>query len=194
MTLKTPIEKFESNKLNSRKPVNCYENWFCKKMTCPRCRELRRDFFVKSGVEYAEQTQLDRHLVITFKIQSYADQWAWLSNNVRQLSKKMSGARVGPYIRVMSVGKKNCPHIHFLIGEKSLNKIVHILKMRFVNNIFDFHIKSVTSCDGLLGYFFDKNFIVSSHDPNRIKGLRLISASRPMPCGFPTYKRIQQMR
>lgn len=181
--------EFGSKTLNSRKPIGkCKRNWFCKKMTCERCIARRRDFFVKWGSYHADNNNLNTHLTLSFGCTKYDDPWLKIHSCSSTLSKKMSGIKAGPFIRVYGVGPKGGPHIHFLVNDKSIGKIIKIFKSDFSNKNNDALYTPAPCPEGLLGYFFDKNFVTSYSDPNRVKGMRLISASRPMPCCFPTYK------
>lgn len=198
----------DGSTLNSRKrPSRCSFNYPCKRMNCTNCIERRRRYFVVSGVLFSESRKLDTHLIISWRWRDHItwkdysgkkfvtelDQWPKLLNRSTVLSKTMSGIKAKPYIRVLAIGEKGCPHIHFLTTKAVAKKITKIYKKYWFDQA-DLKIDRVYDHRGLLGYFFDKNFLPTVNHPNKPKGIRLITASRPMPCGFPTNKAYRSLK
>ena len=191
--------------LNSRnKKIRCSDKFRCKRMTCEVCMRIRRRYFVENGVKFASVNALDTHLIVSWhwssivKMDNYhveQDQWLPLVVRTGILSKKMSGVKAKPYIRVLAIGKKGCPHIHFILSEAVANKVRKICDKRWGKKVETNHIR-IHDVQQLLGYFFDQNFLPTVNRLDRIKGIRLITASRPMRCGFPTRptKKIQVQR
>ncbi|WP_413289304.1 hypothetical protein [Bdellovibrio sp. HCB337] len=144
---------------------------------------------MEAGTRYALSKNLNFHLILSWpKNSAPADPWMRLCADSARLSKALSGAKAGPYIRVLSIGPKECPHIHFLVNEASLAKVICAFNKkcpRVGRKIFE---EKTYEVKELLGYFYDRNFLPSFNDPSRPKGIRLLSASKPMRCGFPSYK------
>lgn len=180
--------------LNSRKSkILCSYYRPCKRMTCENCRKTRREYFVDSGLILAKKHNLNTHLIISWNWSKCDENWLKLSDNVSRLSKKMSGIRIKPYIRVISIGEQGNPHIHFLTNSQTSEKIITSAYKLWSPESLVIYQSEANYPEGLLGYFFDQNFIPSYLDSNRIKGIRLLAASRPMRCGFPTYRDLQNL-
>ncbi len=183
--------------LNSRskKNIRCTVAYPCKRMTCiDGCVERRRAFFIHCGIFFGKQWDLDTHMTISWEWRKDNDNsWEIIISNMGKLSKFMSGLKVGKYIRVISVGTKGCPHVHLLVSKKTRDKIDKIVKKKW-SNTSTTHSVSLFNIEGELGYFFDQNFLVSQLDLKRIKGTRLLSAARPMPCCFPTFHHEKNFR
>jgi len=130
---------------------------------------------------------------ISFKNEiSNIDNFIKLISKTSILSKKMSGIKARPFIRVVAIGKKNCPHMHIICGANTMTKIEKICSKIWANQ-YEIVSNDIYNIDGLLGYFFDQNFYPTYFHPDRIKGIRLITGSRPMRCGFPSNKQIYEM-
>lgn len=203
----TSVYLNDGSTLNSRKSrIRCVFNFPCKSMNCKNCIKRRRAFFSGSGALFAAKNNLDTHLIVSWhwrnKIRfrdhttgedyfTEINQWPILMTRSALLSKRMSGVKAKPYIRVLAIGNEGCPHIHFLTTAMVAKKVIKICRI-FGDQV---KIKSdrVYDAKGLLGYFFDQNFLPTINHPNKIKGIRLITASRPMPCGFPTTKRLKSL-
>jgi hypothetical protein len=189
--LRSSGETLNSRSMRSR----CTECWPCKKMKCVSCRKRRREFFVRCGIIFSHQWCHTTHLVISWPWNSEVrNSWDVVVNSMDVLSKFMSGRKVGPYLRVTSVGPDGCPHVHFLVADITCEKIKRIVSQKWPAIATKVNSSQIHDFEGILGYFFDQNYIPSQNDPDRIKGIRLTSATRPMPCGFPTHKQERQIR
>ena len=166
--------------------IKCTQYWPCKRMTCSHCKKRRRHFFVQSGVLFALEKNLTEHLTLSWIPLKNQDSWRLLSQRMGTLAKALSGVKPGPYIRVCSIGPRKCPHVHFLVSKETARKICLVAKRKWPRRSPISQTK-VFNPEGLLGYFFDHNFLPSFLDSERIRRMRLISASRPMICGFPTF-------
>lgn len=190
LELKTPGRALNSSKYSQNetiylaKPkVKCSASRPCKRMRCSHCITVRRRYFIEEGYYHAKLKKLNTHLVISWTKSD--EPWMRLYSNMSKLSRLMSGRNVGAYIRVTSVGPNGCPHVHFLVNGASSKKINSLTKKAWPKKLSDLYEEAISDTETLLGYFFDRNFLPSYNDPNRIKGIRLVSASRPMRCGFP---------
>lgn len=167
--------------------IPCSKRWNCKRMTCQSCKSTRREYFVNCGLLFGKQWQLDTFVTISWKwIDGWENSWYVAINNMDKLSKNLNSKRIRPYIRVLAVGSKNCPHVHFSLTKTHLQKLIKVVAQVWRREEVDIQIKPIHNLKKLMGYFFDQNYLVSQLDPDRTKGVRLITASRPMPCGFPT--------
>lgn len=190
-----------SSKLTEKCPLNsalrknrCSPNRNCKRMSCRKCAKLRRDYFIKCGLLCGTQWALDSFVTVSWKWSDDSDNsWCIAINNMDKLSKKMNSNRIRPYIRVLAVGKKNCPHVHFSISKSHSQKLAAVVTQIWKKRAVNIQIQPIQDLEGLMGYFFDQNYLVSQLDPNRVKGIRLITASRPMPYGFPNIKSLAQV-
>lgn len=177
--------------LNSRSKFKCTKSWPCKRMSCLYCHYRRRWFFVERGLLHAQQKKLNTHVIVTWPKEELQDAWDTVINNTRVLSKTLSGCKAGPFIRVISTGSRSkTPHVHYLVNERTaslIKRIVHKtwLPLKRARRRVIVKIDNTYKVKGLLGYFFDQNFIPACLDPNRIKGIRILSASRPMRTCFP---------
>ena len=180
--------------LKSRKScIKCRPVRPCKRMTCESCIKRRRQFYINCCSIFGQQWQLKVHLIISWEWRKqFEDSWPIVIKSMSKLSKLMAGRRVGKYIRVISVGSRGCPHVHLLVSTATQAKILRIIEKAWSQNKVKFEVKSIFDLDGISGYFFDENFLLSQNDLNRIKGTRLVSASRPMPCCFPSFKQEKQ--
>jgi hypothetical protein len=169
----------------------CLENRRCKRMTCGTCRAIKRRFFIIEGTRFAHERGLSRHLTIKWRKTSPEEAWPRVVSATSTLTRAMSGRKAGPYIRVIDLGKDEriTPHVHFLVSEHTAVEIERIARKKFSEQR-SVNIKNdpVYEVSGLLGYFYDKNAVPSFLDPGRFKRIRIISASRGMPCGFPKPK------
>lgn len=102
------------------------------------------------------------------------------------MSERLTG-RVGPFIRTLAIGlRKEAPHVHYLIRPdraEMLEKLVKKYAPEGTRKFID--VEAAYDVSGLLDYFFQKNFLPSVTDPNRIKGVRLISGCRGITYGYP---------
>lgn len=190
MKKQNPKREFDSHTLNSTKTVFlCSDNRPCKRITtCSKCNEKRKNLFIHAGIVFSKQWCLDHELVVSWSIAEDMSAWETLITSMQQLSKLMSARNVGKYIRVISVGPKGNPHVHFLVNSETAGHIESITKKKWPSNQSNTLITKLHNVEGKLGYFYDVNYAYSMHDPNRIKRTKLISASRPFPCGFPKPK------
>lgn len=176
--------------LNSRKTsIRCRPLRPCKRMNCESCIKRRRQFFINCCLLFGQQWQLTSHLIISWEWnKDFENSWPVVIGAMSKLSKLMSGRKVGKYIRVISVGAMGCPHVHLLVSTATRNKIIQIVQKEWPQNKVKIQNKYIYDLNGISGYFFDENFLISQNDLNRIKGTRLVSAARPMPCCFPSFK------
>lgn len=174
---------------NSRKrAVRCLPGWPCKRIICQHCREIRRKFFINEGTLYVEQRGLFTHFVVGWPLLHVSHSpWDKLFKLVPPLAKTFSGLKVGPYIRTLGIGDNGCPHMHFLV-RPSVSDAMKEAAYKHGPKETDVFIGAVTEPAGLLGYFFDNNFVPTFLNPERPKRFRVLTASRGMPCGFPTVK------
>lgn len=182
--------------LNSRKKIRCVVTRPCKRMDCFNCRQKRREFFVNAGLAFAKEKKLDLHLVISWRETTYQDSWLRLAERSRILSKSLSSLKIGAYIRVLCVdeiGYERFPHMHYLINHQSVEKFEKVYVKKLKRPRSSMFVTDAYEIEGLLGYFFDQNFLPAHRDLERIKGTRIISASRPMRCCFPTYQLEKQL-
>lgn len=189
--LQSPKFKFKSpeGSLNSTYPkIKCTKNWNCKRMQCETCAYKRKQFFVNCGLICTKQWGLDTFVTISWRWQNPANNsWCVATSNMSKLSKKMTCKRIRPYIRVLAVGNKNCPHVHLSLSKLNAQKLLLMCPKLWGKKV-NIDSKPITDAAELLGYFFDQNFLISYKDHRRVKGIRLLSASRPMPCGYPSFK------
>ncbi len=199
----TPVYLNKGYTLNSRnKKIRCSPpNFYCKRIECETCMNLRRDWIVWNGCELAKKNNLNIQMVVSFnwwvKIQrkdevTDVDNLQRLIANASTLAKKMSGVKARPYIRFIAIGKKGCPHFHFILSKSTADKIEKISKKIWMNKAV-IETSAVYDVKNFLGYLVDQNFFPTYFHPSKIKGTRLISASRPMKCGFPSNEQIYKM-
>lgn len=174
---------------NSRKRprIRCIPSWPCKRMVCSVCVRRRREYFINSGTQFSKRNHLESHVVVSWPLQQDEDPWLVLVQRMPELSKALSSAPVGPYIRTLGVGAEHCPHVHFLVRCDSSLLIKKTID-GWDNWKCNLHIDSVYDVEGLLGYFYDQNFLPAYNNPARAKRIRILSASRGMLCGFPKLK------
>jgi hypothetical protein len=191
---RTHLDTDREVSLNStKKKVKCTKGWYCKRMVCDRCFRHRRDFFVERGAIHAREKGLSKLVTVAWLRQGPSDPWMRLTSLSSSLSKTLSGMRAGPFIRVLSLGeRKGTPHIHYFVGDKTAGLIRAVARRKWSGKV-QVQIKDAHNTGGLLGYFFDRNFRPSYLDPDRIKGIRLLSASRPMRTGFPTRQQSREL-
>lgn len=179
--------------LNSRKPrIKCTRSWPCKRMACLSCRMRRRTFFVARGSAHSRKYGLSRFVTVSWVFVGSGDSWLKLVSLNGDLSKTLSGMRAGPFIRVISIGERaRTLHAHYIVRETTADIIQQVVRKKWAQ-IARVHMKPIANIYGVLGYVFDQNFLPSYFDLERIKGIRLLSASRPMPTGFPTSRTREQ--
>lgn len=188
--------KHSGESLNSRKSkIICTPRRRCKRMACDTCKEIRRNYFVTSGLQFAITNNMNTHLVLSWGKKRKGCNWLYLLSNISRLSTRVAGVKIRPYIRVISIGPEGCPHVHLLTTFEAASRITALARKLWGRKIKSFS-KELNRIDpdaaNVLGYFFDMNFIPSFFDETRIKGIRLISATRPMRCGFPSKRSDQQ--
>ena len=173
--------------------VICTRRWPCRRLTCKRCYVKRRGFFVYSGLEHIKSCDLDTFLTLSWIGSTDENVWGQLLTDARMLFKAMSGKMRWHYIRVLSVGvEKRTPHIHIILGEAAASVISKLSKSRWPESI-RLNIKQMDNPHGLLGYVFDQNYKLGFLDQTRPKGVRLLTASRPMETGFPTGQQLKKL-
>jgi hypothetical protein len=168
--------------LNSRYRIICTESRPCKRMFCVQCYKKRRAFFISKGRQLIVHNKLDCFATLSLTCDTDGP-WGSVTRVTPKLSKQMSG-KIGKYIRCISIGEgASTPHIHYILskmaGEK-LDQITFVMKERS-----SFCKEKIFDSSGVLGYMFDQNFMYTFLLPDRPRRIRLLSASRQMPCGFP---------
>ncbi len=162
----------------------------CKRKSCEQCMKRHRQYFVEMGEFYTIQRGLNLHATISWlKRNCNDDPHIMCVALAHNMSKALSG-KIGPFIRVTGIGrKKGTPHLHYLVRYE----VGELLKSRAEQHSPPGSIvwkdkKVVYDHRGILGYLFDQNFTLAALDPERIKGMRLISGSRGMTYGYPRKK------
>ena len=152
-------------------------------MKCRECVSKRRNHFIYTGVKFSSHHGLNRHVVINWNSPQF-EEWPHLLKLSSELAKLSSG-RIGKYIRCLGMGKQSrTPHIHYLLTEDGEAQLE--LRARAQLWMKHFFSSCVPDPEGLLSYFFDRNFIPTFDDRERPRGIRVLSASRGMPCGYPS--------
>ncbi len=165
----------------------CLRERPCKSMRCSRCQAKRRSLWIAKGVAYAHKHGLYFSATVAWPLGEGESSWWKLLALTSELSKRLSGRKLGKYIRSLGVGARGCPHIHYLASYEGAQKIRIAARIRKLPKP-DVCIEQVDP-GRWLGYLFDQNFLPAFLDPERPKGVRILSASRGMPCGFPTARR-----
>lgn len=182
----TPIDTARAT-LKSGSQVICSVRRPCKRMRCPRCISIRRWFFLRSASRYSEAAGLNHHVVISWPLEDKESPWLKLVAGRRNILSPLSGHR-GKYVQVFALGLKcRTPHVHLVVGEKLSRRLVRVVRSSI---LFCPRVKvdDIWDSEGLFGYLFDQNFLPSFNDSERPRYIRLISSSRGMKCGFPTYR------
>ncbi|MGE0525672.1 MAG: hypothetical protein AB7G93_11300 [Bdellovibrionales bacterium] len=146
-----------------------------------------------------KRLDLRLHCTITLHHSDFDDPWLRLPT-LSSLLTDCLNKKIGPFIRTLALGRsKRTPHVHYLIRPSSAETLEALIREHFPDGSRAF-IDSQPAYDvpSLLDYHFRQNFLPTATDPNRIKGLRLISGSRgEMTFGFPQsvhWKRLQSER
>lgn len=182
--------------LKSSKPtIRCTKTRPCKCIkNCEICRKIRREYFIQTWAVFGKQWRLDTHVMITWKQSPDNHSWNILLNAIQRFSKFGSGRRFGKYVRVISVSEDGAPHVHILTNKKTSIDILRLVKSKWKLNNNSVKVDPEYDIEGLLGYFFDQNFLFSFCDPERPKRIRLLSGSRPASCGFPSHENKARMQ
>lgn len=174
--------------LNSRKKkIKCTDTRPCKRIiNCEVCRNIRRNYFISQGERFLHKHSMNSFVTVAWPLKDGEDLWSKLWSYIDRLAIGRS-IKLSKYIRVIGIGEQNeTPHLHFIlqnnVGEK-VRERVH--KLWQSNRLVQ--IKDVTDPRNLLGYLFDKNFMVVFSRPDRPKRIRILSGSRGMSYGFPKY-------
>ena len=193
-TKNSPTHFREGSTLNSRlalrRPLRCSDNWPCKRMTCPSCRYRRRNHFINNGVRFAEEHGINVHCVVSWPLQFGENPWGKILRHSPVLSKAMSG-KIGKYIRTIGIGERCAtPHVHYLVQEEAFQLFREKARQLGPQEtlIFPERFEVAQDLEGLLGYFFDRNFLLAFLDSERPKRTRIISGSRGLSYGFPGLK------
>jgi hypothetical protein len=183
--------------LKSRcRDAKCSRGWPCKRMNCPTCLARRRRFFLAGGLLLIKKRGLAWHIVVSWPMSDEEeDIWAKLIRCSARLGKALAGVKAGPYIRALGVGGEGCPHVHYIAGKVTGDVIYNKAHSLWpIAGSVLVHRKALYDAQGLLGYFFDRNFVPAVLDTLRPRRVRLLSASRPMRCGFPKYRDERAMK
>ncbi len=179
-------EYFNSQRLalNSRAKIICKPKFRCKRMSCRRCRAIRRAYLIVSGGSLIRSQGECSHLILSW-INSDNDPWKVLLERAYAVIKALSH-KVSFFIRFLSLGERSeTPHLHMIIKATEENIVRNLVKLKSLNCKHRIHCSSIYDPEGLLGYLFDQNFIPSFFHNDRPKGIRLISGSRKIKYGFP---------
>jgi hypothetical protein len=163
---------------------SCSNTRPCKRIKyCVPCARHRGAFFVSRGARYAKLYELDTLVTISWSRIGDHDPWSILLRNSRALTVARL-SRSQKYIRVLAMGEvRDRPHVHLLIGEAAGETIQAFSRRRWDDCLT--HGKPVHEPDRVLGYMYDMNFLPTFRRPDRPLRIRLLSASKGMPCGFP---------
>jgi hypothetical protein len=93
---------------------------------------------------------------------------------------------------VIDVGKTGTPHIHYLVNQSAVARIRKVVKKRWPNTAF--FQGEADEVRGLLGYFFQKNFLPATLSISRPPRMRLLSGSRGIRYGFPSLAEIERLK
>lgn len=173
----------------------CREFRPCKRTICWDCQERRRAYFVEAGTLLAEKKGLNLHVTVTWSLSSGDTPWEGLVDLSAVLSKRLTG-RIGPFIRTLAIGKRDAPHVHYLINADFKKRFYFLAKSNCPKGSRIFIDSELTyDVSGLLDYFFNRNFTPTVNDPRRVKGIRLLSGSREkMTYSYPRTKHWKQLK
>lgn len=173
--------------LNSGRVIRCDEDWHCRRMSCGSCVLRRRNSFIHEGVRQASYYGMDHHVVVSWPLQPHDHVWSKLFNQSSLLSKAASG-RIGKYIRCLEIGvRARTPHVHYLVSSVGAEVLYHFAHQNGPSEkmVFREGLRDSLQLAAVLGYFYDRNFVPTYHEPDRPKGIRILSGSRGMRYGFP---------
>lgn len=154
----------------------------CKRLICQDCRTWRRDYFLMHGTEFTTNHHLSEFVTIAWSRFDHPNPFESLIVAWDSLWPKISRKKF-KYVRVLAIGGEDTPHVH-LILPRGYGILFEALAKR-CDHRASVQFKAIDDVRDLLGYLFDKNFIPTYLDERRPKRLRLLSASRGLPCGFP---------
>lgn len=162
-----------------RKTVwRCTEYNPCRRTDCAGCMERRRRYFVFMGVRHALNLDLNKHATITWPLHPGESAWERLLSLSEMIPKRLTG-RIGPFMRVLAIGRHEAPHVHYLIRSDFEQTFETLAKNHSPSGSRIFiDIEAIHDLEGLLNYLFTKNFGPTVNDPRKIKGMRIISGSR----------------
>ncbi|PIU01288.1 MAG: hypothetical protein COT74_01945 [Bdellovibrionales bacterium CG10_big_fil_rev_8_21_14_0_10_45_34] len=168
----------------------------CKRLECEGCEDRRKSYFVEAATLLALSRGMIFHCTISL-IGDPSDAWYRLLTLSSGLSKYLTG-KIGPFIRCLSVDpESSTPHVHYLIPGDKLQIFQRLCKKYLPPEQRVFVARSVAyDVEGLLEYFWS-NFMDAMTDPQRIKGLRLLSGTRGITYGYPRkrhYLALQEMK
>jgi hypothetical protein len=165
--------------LNSRRVIRCDEDWHCRRMSCGACVQRRRNCFIHEGARQASYHGMYHHVVVSWPLQAHDHVWSKLLNQSSLLSKAASG-RVGKYIRSLGIGAKaRTPHVHYLVTREGAEVLYHFARQSGPPEtlIFREGLNDGLQLVAVLGYFYDQNVVPTYNDPDRPKGIRILSGS-----------------
>lgn len=169
---------------SSQRSIRCTDKWLCKRMTCSHCRLKRRGFFVNNATAYCEGHQIDTHFIVSWRRYNREHPWTTIQRYLPELSKSASG-KIGKYIRTIGIGSRcSTPHVHYLVQAERIESVKKTALRKGPLGT-DIEVIKAHDPEGLLGYFYDQNFLVAHLDPERPRRIRILSGSRGSPCGFP---------
>lgn len=180
--------------LNSRRVIRCDEDWHCRRMSCGACVFRRRNSFVREGTRFASYYGMNQHVVVSWPLKAGEDAWPKLLGLSSRLSKAASG-QIGKYIRSLGIGAKNrTPHVHYLVSNEGADNLEGIARYLGPSELLVFRERLANDfqTETMLGYFYDRNFLPTYNDPERPRGIRILSGSRGMRYGFPPAIRRQR--
>lgn len=194
---------------NSVSPVLKPKHPCTKRRECRRCNHCMdkwRKHFITEGVAHIKQHTLNSTIAVsTLRPLAITDPWLTLSGLSTACSRLLSG-RIGPYIKVLGIEPKKrnkdgtfetpkfgeafqfvILHIHYILKNDAAS-IAQRLAAKKIPHVGVGKIIHLQDPENYLGYLFDENAKPTFCDPDRIKGTRCITASRPMRYGFPRTK------
>lgn len=161
----------------------CRPNWLCKRMRCSRCREIRRNYFVSQGVPFVELNNISHFVTIRWYPQANARPWQLLVRQHKEFWNQVY-RKSFKYIKCLALGSEDdTPHLHMLIPEH----VIPLIKQKSLkcSPSREFDSRHIYNDRKLLGYIYDKNFIVTHLHPDRPTRIRVLTGSRGMKYGFP---------
>ena len=170
----------------------CYYKRRCKLMSCDSCKFIRRSHFIDAGVSYVKKHCLNYFVTVNFTsmVERLGYEWddLYYFHNLIWGKFKRHGLK---FIRCLSMDTDEYqnylhPHIHLILNAKDALRYIDIAKeysIRLECKVDDR--RAIYDTEGVLGYMFDQNFIVTQLLKSKPRGIRLLRASKGLKCSFP---------
>lgn len=183
-------DHFQSERSTSntaRTVWRCAEHNPCRRTDCDSCMERRRQYYVCMGARHARSLGLDKHVTLSWLLGPGEIAWERLVTMSSMIPKRLTG-RIGPFMRVLAIGDADTPHVHYLIRSEFEHRFILLAREHSPNQART-RIgcpKEIYDMEGILDYFFVKNFAPTAIDPRKVKGTRLLSGTRgDLTYGYP---------